>query len=116
MPAGEGVAVARRLGDAVGDGDAGSLVPGAALLGAGPPGSPDADGDEDDEPNATTAPAVNVASTTSPTIEAITTPVRESVRASTSPPGQKSAVGALIAPTRRTHYAERRQTLSMFFL
>lgn len=106
MPAGEGVAVARRLGDAVGDGVAGSAVSGPRLLGSAPPGDADADDDEE-EPNATTAPAVNVASTTSPTIVAITTPVRESVRASTSPPGQKSAAGALIAPTRRTHYAER---------
>ncbi|SNT42281.1 hypothetical protein SAMN05216252_124127 [Actinacidiphila glaucinigra] len=105
---GEGVDVGPVLGDAVGDGVAGSAVSGSRLLGAAPPGSADADGDEDEEPNATTAPAVNVASTTSPTIVAITTPVRESVRASTSPPGQKSAAGALIAPTRRTHYAERR--------
>lgn len=106
MPAGEGVAVARRLGDAVGDGVAGSAVSEPRLLGSAPPG--DADAGDDEDPNATTAPAVNVASTTSPTIMAITTPVRESVRASTSPPGQKSAAGALIAPTRRTHYAERR--------
>lgn len=92
MPAGEGAAVAPRLGDAVGDGVAGSVVSGLRLLGSAPPGDADAVDedavDEDEEPNATTAPAVNVASTTSPTIVAITTPVRESVRASTSPPGR----------------------------